>query len=308
MQLGDSQRRCEACLGSRFEPCFEKDGQRYERCMECGVERIEPGPTDAELERIYGSEGYVAWGLSSDGDAVRALKHATFRRVIAAAGALAAGAPVLDCGAGTGFLMDVAARAGYEPYGIEFSPIGAASIAARFGADRVWQGQLEDARFARLVPPRFAAIFMCDFIEHVRDPGRVLRTAAQWLPPGAPLVITTPRVGSWTQRAMGAAWSHYKTEHLYYFTAAGLQTLLARAGFVNVRSGPLWKAMSLEYVRHYFGVYDHPVLSPVARMLGWLPGAIRNRHLPLLMGEMLVVARRDTGAGPQPRGSAGALA
>src|SRR5262245_28162296 len=207
MQPGDSERACEACQSRTFAPRFEKGGHRYERCTKCGGERIEPPPSDAELERIYGTAYYEAWGLSADGEQVRALKQATFRRVIAAAGALTRGARVLDCGAGTGFLMEVAAGAGYEPYGVELSSFGAQTIAARFGGDRVWQGQLEDAQFVGLVPPRFAAIFMCDYLEHVRDPARVLRTVSQWLQPGAPLVITTPRVGSWTHRAMGPTWS-----------------------------------------------------------------------------------------------------
>jgi hypothetical protein len=123
----------------------------------------------------------------------------------------------------------------------------------------------------------------------------VLRRAAALLQPGAPLVISTPRLGSLTQRCMGAGWTHYKTEHLYYFTADNLRALLARAGFTRVRHGPAWKTMTLDYLRHQFEAYRHPLLTPLARFAARLPRRLQAHPFALLMGEMLVVARGDGG-------------
>jgi 2-polyprenyl-3-methyl-5-hydroxy-6-metoxy-1,4-benzoquinol methylase len=276
-----------------FAARFQKAGHRYVRCRGCGLERIDPPPSDAELARIYGRHYYDTWGPDS-GNQARALKRATFRRVVAAAGVLPPGAKVLDCGAATGFLMEVAAERGYEPYGVELSPYGAQVIADRFGRDRVFEGRLEDARFPRLDPEVFSAIFMCDFLEHVRDPARVLRRAAALLRPDASLVISTPRLGSVTQRLMGSGWTHYKTEHLHYFTADNLRALLVRTGFGHVRHGPAWKTMTIDYVRHHLEAYPHPALTPLARLLRWLPERVRARQLALVAGEMLVVARRSS--------------
>jgi SAM-dependent methyltransferase len=296
-RAGASARPCEVCGGPYFDVRFHRLGRRYERCRDCGLERTEPAPSDADLAQIYGRHYYDAWGLSGGGDDVRAMKKGTFRRVLAAAGPLPPGARVLDCGAATGFLMEVVREAGHEPYGIELSAFGAERIAERFGAERVFQGDIEDAHFALVEEGRFAAIFMCDYLEHVRDPARVLRRAADWLQPGAPLVITTPRIGSLTQRVMGSAWSHYKTEHLYYFAPNNLRMLLVQTGFEVVRTKAMRKNMTAAYVYNYFATYHHPVFSPLARLLRRLPQRLRDYDVGLIMGEMLVVARR-TGAQP----------
>jgi SAM-dependent methyltransferase len=295
-----TQRLCEACGGRDFASRFEKEGHRYERCRGCGLERIHPPPSDAELAAIYGGHYYDAWGPVETRERVRALKQATFREVIAAAGTLSPRAKVLDCGAATGFLMEVAADLGYEPYGVELSSYGAQHIAARFGAGRVFEGHLEGARFPEVEAEGFAAIFMCDYLEHVRAPARVLGRAASLLRPGAPLVISTPRVGSLTQRVMGAGWTHYKTEHLYAFTSGSLRLLLEATGFVDMQRRPARKVMTIEYLRHQFQVYRNPLLTPVSALLGRLPRRAREQRFPIVMGEMLVVARRA----PRPGGAA----
>lgn len=288
-----AERSCEICAGGDFAPRFEKAGHAYVRCRTCGLERIDPPPTDAELAGIYGRHYYDAWGLHDADMQARAIKTATFRRVLAAAGPLPPGAKVLDCGAATGFLMQAAAELSYEPYGIELSAYGAQAIADRYGADHVFHGELEAAQFPRLGTERFAAVFMCDYLEHVREPAAVLRRAATLLRPGAPLVISTPRIGSLTHRVMGAGWTHYKTEHLYYFAPDNLRRLLEQTGFGQVGYGPAWKTMTLEYVRHQLEAYPHALLTPLTRWLSRMPRRARELPIPLVMGEMLVVARRS---------------
>lgn len=290
--MSAGERACEICGREGFVFRFEKGGYRYERCSNCGLERINPPPSDADLAAIYGDQYYDAWGLTENEDLVRSTKKATFSRVLAAAGPLPPGSKILDCGAATGFLMEAAADFGYDPYGIEISARGARAITDRFGHAHVCHGAIEDARFPALAPQPFAAAFMCDYLEHVRDPAAVLRRVAGWLAPSATLVLTTPRIDSLTHRTMGANWSHYKTEHLYYFSADNLARLLSQTGFTVVSTTGMRKVVTIDFVRNYFTQYPHPRLSPLARALARLPAALRNRQLGLVMGEMLVVARR----------------
>jgi 2-polyprenyl-3-methyl-5-hydroxy-6-metoxy-1,4-benzoquinol methylase len=291
----DSDRPCEVCDGRSFAVRFEKAAHRYVRCRSCGLERIDPPPTDAELAAVYGRRYYDAWGLDEGEAHVRGLKTATFRRVVAAAGILPRGALVLDCGAATGFLMEVAAERGYEPYGVELSAYGAGAIAERFGRDRVFAGEIEEAGFPGREAAAFSAVFMCDYLEHVRDPRRVLRRAATLLRPEAPVVISTPRIGSLSHRVMRAGWPHYKTEHLYYFTPRNLRRLLESAGFHAVHWRAARKTVTIDYVAHHFGVYRHPLWTPATRVLRGLPRRARALAFPAVLGEMLVVARRAAG-------------
>jgi 2-polyprenyl-3-methyl-5-hydroxy-6-metoxy-1,4-benzoquinol methylase len=284
-------RTCEVCGGERFANMGELAEHHFERCEGCGLERIDPQPTDETLAQIYGAHYYDAWGLHQDKEAVEELKRGTFRRILKGAGALPKGAKILDCGAATGFLMGVAKDLGYEPYGVELSEFGAGEIAKRFGEDRVHQGHLEQAPFA---DGTFDAIFMCDFLEHVRDPVAIAERAHALLRPGGVLAISMPRVGSFTNRVMKMRWTHYKVEHLFYFSVANLGQLLRRLGFGRYDGKTLVKTMNLRYIAHQFAMYPHPLLTPAVKAATRiLPSALQRRQFPIAMGELVAYARKS---------------
>lgn len=286
-------RTCEVCSGTEFASLFEKDEHRWTRCQACSLERIDPPPTDATLSAIYGKHYYDAWGLHDDVSTVSQLKKATFSYVLAQLPALPSGAKLLDCGAATGFLLEIAKERGFDPYGVELSEFGANAIAEKFGKGHSFRGEIESATFPDAGDGSFQAITMCDYIEHVRDPKRVLGHAHELLAPSGVLALTTPDTGSLTHRALAKGWSHYKVEHLYYFGRENITRLLESAGFRDVEFKPLWKALNLKYIREQFEVYPHPVLSKVARGLGKvLPTKLQAQTIRLLTGEMLAIARR----------------
>jgi len=282
---------CEVCASTRFEPMFEKLEHRFVRCADCGLERISPQPTDATLAKIYGAHYYDAWGLHDNEATVAALKKRTFAYVLDKLPPHAPGAKLLDCGAATGFLLEVARERGYEPYGLELSEFGAQEIARKFGADRVFCGELQNAAFPTAGPGDFAAITMCDYIEHVRDPRQTLALARKLIAEGGTLAITTPDAGSPSRRVLGTGWTHYKIEHLFYFNKRNLERLLQEVGFRSVKFYPLLKSLTLDYISHQFEVYPHPALTQVARGINrFVPAKIRAMPLPFTTGELLAVA------------------
>lgn len=284
---------CEACEGRSFTKIFEKAGHSFLRCEGCGLERIDPQPSDETLAAIYGQHYYDAWGLGRSPEVVRDMKKATFRRTMSGVEALRRGARILDCGAATGFLMEAAHEAGFDPYGVELSAFGAGEIARRFGSDHVFQGQVEDAQFPGIGEGSFAAIFMCDFLEHVRRPVDVLAKAHRLLEPGGTIAICAPKLSSWTHRLMRKSWTHYKLEHLFYFNTKSLRQLLAKTGFADYREALPWKAMSLSYVRNQFESFPNFFLGTAAKLAtATLPEAVQKARFPILMGEMLAYARR----------------
>ena len=287
------ERVCEVCSGNGFTTLFEKDDHRWVRCDACALERIDPPPTNETLSAIYGKHYYDAWGLHGDVSTVSQLKKATFSYVLGQLPPLPAGAKLLDCGAATGFLLEIAKERGLEPYGVELSEFGANAIAEKFGKDRAFRGEIEDATFPDAGEGSFQAITMCDYIEHVRNPRRVLERARKLLAKGGVIALTTPDTDSITHRALAKGWSHYKVEHLYYFGHDNISQVLHAAGFNHVEFKPLWKALNIKYIREQFEVYPHPVLSKIARGLGQVvPNKLQAQTIRLLTGEMLAIARR----------------
>lgn len=293
MKSPTPQRLCEVCGGSNFRHLFSKDDYQFFRCRACGLIRSDPQPTDAVLANIYGRKYFDAWGVQSDAEQVWRLKQGTFRKHVLPSVPLKPGARVLDCGAAFGAFMGVAKALGFEPYGIELADEAAAEIARRFGPERVFSGPFEQAGFPGLSEGDFDAVFMCDFIEHVRDPLGVLRKAARLLRRGGSLVITTPDGGSWSCRAMGAGWPHFKVEHLYYFNRRNIATLLASAGVTVTRASRAWKVLDLTYLQHQFNTYPRFAVTPAMNLLSRVAGAkLRTMPMSFSLGEMIVIGTK----------------
>jgi 2-polyprenyl-3-methyl-5-hydroxy-6-metoxy-1,4-benzoquinol methylase len=282
---------CEVCSSSDQAPLFDKLDHHFVRCADCGLEKISPQPSNETLGKIYGAHYYDAWGLHDQEQTVAGLKKRTFKYVFGKLGAHAPGAKLLDCGAATGFLLDVAAELGYDPYGLELSEFGAKAIADKFGADHVFCGELPVASFGGTKKGELDVITMCDYIEHVRDPRQTLELAREWLGPKGTLAITTPDAGSPSRKVLGNGWTHYKIEHLFYFNKRNLERLLKDVGFSSVSFYPLWKSLTIDYIGHQFEVYPHPALTKLSRAIRRVtPETIRTFPLPFTTGELLAVA------------------
>ena len=267
---------------------FDKLDHHFVRCGECGLESISPQPSNDTLAKIYGAHYYDAWGLHDNESVVSSLKKRTFKYVLDKLPQAKPGAKLLDCGAATGFLLEVAQPMGYSPYGLELSEFGANAIAEKFGKDHVYCGELQNAAWAGV--DKFDAITMCDYIEHVRDPRHTLELARGLLGANGTLAITTPDAGSPSRLVLRTGWTHYKIEHLFYFNKSNLERLLKDVGFSSVSFYPLWKSLTLDYIGHQFEVYPHPALTPVARALKHIPQKLRTMPLPFTTGELLAIA------------------
>lgn len=266
------------CAGSRYTLC---------RCASCTVEFTLPRPTLEDLKQIYAAAYYRSWGMEAgENDAVARMKKATFRLRLNDIAKLQPSGPVLDVGTASGFFLEEAQRAGYEPYGVELSDYSAALAAAKFGPERIHHGTLESCPFPE---DFFAVIAMSDLLEHVIDPVDTLVRSRRLLREGGCICITTPDIGSLTRRLMGSRWSHYKQEHLTLFNEASIRRIAAAANLRVVSVRPAWKAFTLGYIRDQFLVYRHPLLTPLSGALWRGLGFLRERHFRVTIGEFVVL-------------------
>ena len=157
-------------------------------CPRCGARTTWPIPTDAELERAYGSWYRPKRGrFSGVGDHVlRRLRGRTARRL----NEIAPPGPILDVGAGDGALLDALNAVGRTAVGLERHAM----------RDDIREAEIRD------VEGHWAGIVFWHSLEHLRDAGVAVDCAAGLLEPGGALVVAMPNPASLQARLFGDRW------------------------------------------------------------------------------------------------------
>jgi 2-polyprenyl-3-methyl-5-hydroxy-6-metoxy-1,4-benzoquinol methylase len=202
-----------------------------------------PLPTAAELQRLYATLYYqdpqsttyqVAY---SDLDLrYKGLKCAALLYALASQG-LQGGGTFLDIGAGEGFLMDTADRAGYAVTGLDFSAFAVEKFFPRLQTKLVAGDVFETISRIATEGRHFQACSAINVLEHVLDPVTLLSSLRGILEPNGLLAITVPNDYSRLQallRAEGRIDRDFwfaPPQHLHYFNADNLPKFCASHGY-----------------------------------------------------------------------------
>jgi 2-polyprenyl-3-methyl-5-hydroxy-6-metoxy-1,4-benzoquinol methylase len=266
---------------------FRKGGRDFWRCRGCGLEKQHPLPSAEELETYY-EQSYVSgmYQLFTEADG---MKRLTAAQRLGEMLALARSGRWLDVGCSNGVFVDVSRQRGYDAQGIELS--STAVQAARQRGLPVECATVED--FAP--PTRFDTITAFDVLEHVLDPMLFLRSVHRLLVPGGVLALTVPNLASMSRLLMRRRWYFYiPEEHLFYFNPSCIEKLLARAGFATIRRSRTYKPLTWGYSLSQLEVYN-PILHDLLALLSrCIPRNLADRALPLYIGEMMVIARKES--------------
>jgi len=289
--MGTEAPACYLC-GDETQYKFEQEGCPVFRCTACCLERIYPQPDDAALAAIYNRSYFRIYGSDEVLSCTRRMKQRTFERLLRLIAPIRRGSRLLDCGAGTGFLVDFARQVGLDAYAVEYSDYGAQQCATMIGNDHVFRGEVQQSRFQANPDHRYEIITMVDFIEHVRDPRSVLLWAFSHLSPKGNLLIVTPSLGSMSHKFLGRQWPQYKAEHLWYFDSGCLTRLLVQCGFSVQTAQPNVKYLSPQYIISINRAYkSHPLIDLPCALADWLlPGWLKTLNIPLRTGDILIHA------------------
>ncbi len=160
---------------------------------------------------------------------------------------------LLDVGAASGILVEVAQARGYAAVGVE--PSQWLQARARERGLPVLLGSFPHPD----ITGTFDVVTLVDVIEHVSDPVALLRAAGAALSANGVGVVTTPDVGSLAARVLGRKWWHYRVAHIGYFDRRSLGFALERAGLRPVAwRRPSWffrLSYILERVNRYTPKY-----------------------------------------------------
>jgi SAM-dependent methyltransferase len=149
------------------------------------------------------------------------------------------GSRVLEFGCATGYMSQVLRdRLDASVVGVELQ--AEAAEEAGLHCDRVIVGDIEELDLeAELGGERFDAILFAEVLEHLRDPGGVLRRVRPFVAEGGAVVASIPNVAHASVRlALIAGSFRYREQglldesHLRFFTRDGVQDLFEGSGYL----------------------------------------------------------------------------
>lgn len=224
--------RCPVC-GSEAAPAADAGGFALLACRHCGCWSSDALARGAKTS--FTPQDYFA------NTAADVPRWAAMLRRLEAHGAHPQS--LLDVGCGTGaFLAYLRARmpAMMIVAGIELDADRAGRARAAAPGATIHCG--DAVAVAESLPDSFDLITLWDLLEHVPDPGRLLRALASRLKPGGTLFIQTihedsllPRLGRLSYRLSGGRFRAgirrtHDAHHLVFFSTRGLQRLAADCG------------------------------------------------------------------------------
>jgi 2-polyprenyl-3-methyl-5-hydroxy-6-metoxy-1,4-benzoquinol methylase len=236
----------EKCASGLFDTRFGVPG-RYgtQRCVSCGLERIDPVPTATELKQLYELQYNFAgaditrysrwrerflfsflnrWWMKLDGDIAFHLRSGQGR--------------LLDVGCNEGRGLRLYARNGFTAEGLELNEVAAAE-ARKYGFT-VHTCLLETFQ----PETRFDVVVLSNVLEHSLNPREMLREVRRVLNPGAQVWISCPNSESWQRKIFGRKWINWHVPfHISYFSSASLKKLLSETGFDTVERSQITPAL-----------------------------------------------------------------
>ena len=169
---------------------------------------------------------------------------------------------LLDVGAGSGILVEAAAKRGFDSKGIEPSKWLAEKAKSR--NINVIQGVLSDLS----KDEKFDVITIIDVLEHVDEPIQLLIDISDRLKDDGIGVLVVPNVESFAAKLLNWKWWHFRVAHIGYFSKITVNLALKRVGL---------KAIKIENSKWYFSIN-----YLASRILSYLPPFIRFKKIPFI--------------------------
>jgi SAM-dependent methyltransferase len=203
-------------------------------CRQCGLVWSNPRPAHAEVRRYYTNE----YRLEYKGRATPALRQTArsgrgaLNRYRELAPVLKRADRILDAGSGSGEVVYVLKRLGFDASGLEPDEQYARFAREALGVP-VRSGFVQDVSFP---PGTFDVVTMYHALEHVEDPVAILSKLRTWMSDQARLLIEVPNIEA---RCIAPA-HRFHFAHFYNFNHSTLEAVGRKAGFepLETRTSP----------------------------------------------------------------------
>jgi 2-polyprenyl-3-methyl-5-hydroxy-6-metoxy-1,4-benzoquinol methylase len=252
------------------------------QCRQCGLVYTNPRLDEHDIVGTYEAVEDPLYIEEREGRVLTFQRHLKPLERIAGS---PNGRPLLDVGCYTGVFVEIAARHGWDAWGVEPSHWAVEQAQAR--GLHVVQGTLDTAE---LPGAHFDVVTMWDVIEHLTDPRAALEQTHCLLKPGGLVVVHTIDIDSFFARVMGARWPWLMEMHVYYFSRRTLRALLEKCGFEVLSDKPQGRYLRLGYLMNRVGALMPLVGRPaewVATKLG-----LRGVAVPINLGDLFTAYAR----------------
>ncbi len=246
------------------------------QCRRCGLVYTDPRPDGCDIVETYQAVEDPLYVEEREG---RVLTFERHLRPLEHITGPPNGRPLLDVGCYTGVFVEIAARHGWDAWGVDPSRWAVAQARAR--GLRVVEGTLDTAD---LPEGAFDVVTMWDVIEHVTDPSGVLQRAYQLLKPGGLAVVHTMDIDSLFARLMGGRWPWLMEMHIYYFSRSTLRAMLEDCGFCVLGDRPQGRFQRLGYLMNRVGALVPFVGLPAEWLVTKL--GLRGLAVPVNLGDL----------------------
>ena len=207
------------------------------RCISCGHLYMNPPFSEKELKKMYTEDyftGKAAFSYTDERKNIQGFQAVANARVKKISRLLkTANTPLkkfLDIGCSFGSLLDAAADAGFDTYGLDISEYAVQEVIKK--GHTAFQGTPEkDA----IPGNELDVVTMIEVIEHLRSPSAALKKIAAAIKPGGIILIQTANMDGKQARKAGAGYHYFLPGHLHYFSKKTLSTLLSKNGFSQIR-------------------------------------------------------------------------
>ena len=227
---------CPICASRTFTEVFSARPLDYVMCSSFAIARCSQcGHGLTELANQPSSEDLYESGNYDSGEGIarrflRPLLRALERNKLRYLSRWKSAGSLLEVGAGKGWFLYEASRAGFDVFGIEPSARSRA-FAERLIGPRVSPLMLDAFVVSDQARP-FDVAVLWHVLEHLEEPGMAIEQLKRVIAPDGLLMVGVPNFCSWQTRFGQQNWYHLDPpRHLHHFCPQGLATLLERNGF-----------------------------------------------------------------------------
>ncbi|MGD0949257.1 MAG: class I SAM-dependent methyltransferase [Candidatus Binatia bacterium] len=173
---------------------------------------------------------------------------------------------LLDIGAGTGIMLEEAAKLGFVGCGVE--PSQWLSQKASERGLQVFQGTYPH----KDITGAFDVVTLVNVLEHVTDPVGLLRAMSKAMADDGIGFVVTPDVSSFARKLLRWRWWHFRVAHIGYFDKRPLTLALDKAGLQLVAFGrPGWyfsASYLVDRLNQYLPTWIHlPSFAALRRLI-----------------------------------------